>query len=330
MPFHYATLLSIVEYDDSTEVTIKDPWNCERTLHRYVLQEKQVERGFAAAAVFTSSHAQLLTWLNAADRIAAVCDLKYMNIPEIRRRVADRHIIDCGDSRMPDIEQLTMAGTDAILLSPFENSGGYGMLETMGIPIIECADYMEPTPLARAEWMKLYGLLFGCKEQADSLFREVERSYLQQAAAARRMNTRSTLLTERKTGSTWYVPGGKSWMGQLIKDAAARHPFPDDTHSGSLPLSPEQVIARGEEIDVWAVKNSSSQPLTQKSLLAEYDGYKMLKAMREGRVYECNTMEKPFFEQTAFRPDWLLSDYIAIAHPEECRDSVLRYYRRIE
>ena len=119
-------------------------------------------------------------------------------------------------------------------------------------------------------------------------------------------------------------------MGQLIKDAAARHPFPDDTHSGSLPLSPEQVIARGEEIDVWAVKNSSSQPLTQKSLLAEYDGYKMLKAMREGRVYECNTMEKPFFEQTAFRPDWLLSDYIAITHPEECRDSVLRYYRRIE
>ena len=53
----------------------------------------------------------------------------------------------------PDIERIIDLRADAILLSPFENSGGYGRLEQIGVPIIECADYMETSALGRAEWM---------------------------------------------------------------------------------------------------------------------------------------------------------------------------------
>ena len=78
----------------------------------------------------------------------------------------------------PDIEKIIDLNADAVLLSPFENSGGYGRIESIGIPIIECADYMETSPLGRAEWMKFYGLLTGKEEETDSLFRKIEQQYL--------------------------------------------------------------------------------------------------------------------------------------------------------
>jgi iron complex transport system substrate-binding protein len=76
------------------------------------------------------------------------------------------------------VEKIMDIKPDIIMLSPFENSGGYGKLEEIGIPLVECAEYMENTPLARAEWMKFYGMLFGEEQKTDSLFDVVEKNYL--------------------------------------------------------------------------------------------------------------------------------------------------------
>ena len=97
--------------------------------------------------------------LDATDRIAGVADLKYMQLPDVQQRVEKGLVADCGDSMSPDVELMAGLQPDAVWLSPFENSGGYGRLEQLGIPIIECADYMETSPLGRAEWMRFYGLL---------------------------------------------------------------------------------------------------------------------------------------------------------------------------
>ena len=67
---------------------------------------------------------------------------------------------------------------DAIMLSPFENSGGYGRVGKLGVPVIECADYMETSPLGRAEWLRFYGLLVGQEQRGDSLFAQIEKEYL--------------------------------------------------------------------------------------------------------------------------------------------------------
>lgn len=72
----------------------------------------------------------------------------------------------------PDIERIIELQPDGIMLSPYESSGGYGQLGKLGIPLIECADYMETSPLGRAEWMKFYGILIGKKALADSLFQQ--------------------------------------------------------------------------------------------------------------------------------------------------------------
>ena len=237
-------------------------------------------------------------------------------------------IADCGDSMNPDVEKIISLRPDAIILSPFEGGGGFGKLERLGVPIIQAADYMEPSALGRAEWMRLYGRLLGCRQRSDSLFHVVDSTYQSLKHYAARLPLGLSILTERKTGSTWYTPGGASWLGTLLKDAHASYAFANDGHSGSLPLSYEQIIAKAGESDVWAFKFNGPKMMTRSDLLHEFYGYNALKAFRTGNIYECNCSITPYFEEVPFRPDYLLREMIQLLHPGVNLGG-LRYYRKL-
>lgn len=339
------------------EAIIANPWKAGTMLHRYILIPKGEEGDKTVAMlarrrstgarctadtvrtpvesnlVFTAPHCQLLTELGCQNAITGVCDKDYINIPDIKSRAqADAKvahpIMDCGSSMQPDIERIIALHPEALLISPFENSGGYGKLDKLRIPVIETADYMETSPLGRAEWIKLYGLLLG-SSKADSLFSAIEKEYLQLKAEAAKLPLGLSILTERKTGNVWYVPGGKSTMGILLRDAHVRYIFADDTHSGSLSMSPEQIIAKGNQVDVWAFKYFGGNALTKQDLLAEYQGYQALKAFQTGTVYETDTSCEPYFELTSFHPEILLREFIILSHPEAGdKFGKLRFYKK--
>lgn len=392
----YAKLLTIVKHGDGeensdeaegidyqyAEAIIANPWKAGTMLHRYILIPKGEEGDKTVAmlarrhstgarcttdtvrtpversAVFIAPHCQLMYELGCQQAIRGVCDLDYINIPDVKKRAASagnvssgnvsaqnasaqNPIVDCGSSMAPDIERIIALKPEAILLSPFENSGGYGKLDKLHVPIIEAADYMESSPLGRAEWMKFYGMLFGneegksngisgsCEPKADSLFAKIEKEYLKLKAEAAGYPKGLSILTERKTGNVWYVPGGQSTIGILLKDANARYIFEDDEHSGSLAMSPEQIIAKGNQVDVWAFKYFGGNALTKQDLLAEYQGYQALKAFQTGTVYETDTSCEPYFELTSFHPEILLREFIILSHPEAGdKFGKLRFYKK--
>lgn len=401
----YAKLLTIVKHGDGkessdeaedidyqyAEAIIANPWKAGTMLHRYILIPKGKEGDKTVAmlarrrstgarcttdtvrtpversAVFVAPHCQLMYELGCQQAIRGVCDLDYINIPDVRKRAASagnaaarkaaagnvsaenasagNSIVDCGSSMAPDIERIIALKPEAILLSPFENSGGYGKLDKLHVPIIEAADYMESSPLGRAEWMKFYGMLFGneegrgkreegksngisgsCESKADSLFAKIEKEYLKLKAEAAGYPKGLSILTERKTGNVWYVPGGQSTIGILLKDANARYIFEDDEHSGSLAMSPEQILAKGKQVDVWAFKYFGGAPLSQVQLFQEYDGYKALAAFCRGNIYQVDTSTVPYFELTSFHPELLLREFIILAHGS--RFGKLRFYKK--
>ena len=424
----YAKLLTIVKHGDEedasgngegadyqyAEAIVANPWKAGTLLHRYILIPKGEEGDKTVArlalqrtsgmgcttdtvrtpversAVFIAPHCQLMYELGCQQAIRGVCDLNYINIPDVRKRAASagnassgnasagnasagnassekasaqNSIVDCGSSMAPDIERIIALKPEAILVSPFENSGGYGKLDKLHIPLIEAADYMESSPLGRAEWMKFYGMLFGkdknisttaagkaseatagkasmtvagkaseatlpasCELRADSLFAQIEKEYLKLKAEAGKLPKGLSILTERKTGGVWYVPGGQSTIGILLKDANARYIFSDDQHSGSLPMSPEQILAKGNQVDVWAFKYFGGAPLSQAQLLQEYDGYKALAAFNRGNIYQVDTSTVPYFELTSFHPELLLREFIILAHGS--RFGKLRFYKK--
>lgn len=323
LKFSYATLLTVVRYADHVHIDIANPWAKGKTLRSY-----DVVPPLNKVVVTTTAHCQLIDWLGATNALAGVCDKQYIAVGAVQSRLQSGKTADCGNSMNPDVERMAAIGADAIIVSPFENSGGYGRLENTGITIIEAADYMEPSPLARAEWMKLYGILFGRERQADSLFHVVDSTYNHLRQMASKLPQGRTLLVERKTGSVWYCPGGKSTVGTLIADAHAHYPWMNDGHSGSLPMAPEEVIARASHADAWMFV-CSGNTVNRAELAEEYAGYKTLDAYRRGEVYVCHTDKSHYFEEIPFRPDYLLRDYIQIVHPGVSMGG-LRYYKRIE
>ena len=348
----YAENIVIVRDLAVTMVELRNPWG-EGVLHRYWLVSKDADFSpsegtvvrvpLQRSVVFNTAHASLLLMLDADEAIAGVADLKYMLLPEIHRRVTlenDARIEDCGDAMAPDIEKIVELDADAILLSPFENSGGYGQLEKLGVPIVECAEYMETSALGRAEWMRFYGLLFGCEQRADSLFEEVEREYLRmkerplpppspKGEGAVSREKQKSILTERLTGGTWYVAGGRSSVGRLIADAGGDYAWADDAHSGSLPLSFETVLDKAGDADIWIFNYTGAMPLTRTMLAAEHHSYKAFKAFQTGEIYYVNSLQVPYFEEVSFRPDRLLRDYIILLHPSKQNHQKLRYFQKI-
>ena len=339
----YASLLTIVRHDGYTEAEIKNPWKPGKTLHSYVLvpRDGELPKGvqhatvvrtpIERAAVFTTVHCALLTTLGHGENIVGVADLKYIKIPYIQEQVKAGRIADCGGGLNPVVEKIMDIKPDVIMLSPFENSGGYGKVEEIDIPLIECAEYMETSPLARAEWMRFYGLLFGEQQKADSLFAVVDSCYHSLKDEARQAGAGASVLIDRMVGSVWYVPGGRSTLGQMIKDAGGRYAWAADDHSGSLSLPFETVLERAGDADVWMYRYSAfDHEQSYGELLSEHRGYDQLAAFQSRNVYGCNVEQSLFYEESPFRPDWLLSDFIQILHPHITNRVPLRYYKKLE
>lgn len=328
----YAKHITIVKHDGYTTAELSNPWRKDAVLHRYVLVERKDSARMASelsaldgtvvytpvkrAVLFSAPHCYLMGEIGAADAVSGVCDLNYINLSYLHKAVSEGRVADCGNGMSPSVERIVSVSPDALFVTPFEGVN-YGQLANIGVPLVECADYMETSALGRAEWMKFYGMLVGRENEADSLFAVVKRNYADYSNKAMKSALRPRVITERVVSGVWYCPGGESSMGQLLRDAGVDYVFADDKHSGSLSLSPEKVIEKAATADWWLFVNSGAGNLDRNGLLTEYEGYKMIKAYREGHVLECvPSISNPYFEQISFRPDFLLADFISWFHPE--------------
>ena len=334
----FARNLRIEYYDDYTSVRIRDPWDTLRQRQHYVLVDRDkplpahlpdggivirvpVER----AAVYTSVHTAIAEQLGALDRVAGVCEPQYITSPEVLRRIEEGTIVDLGMSTSPNVEKIVDVGTDLIIASPFENSG-YGSAEKIGVPIVEAADYMENHPLGRTEWVLFYGLLLGCREEAEKVFSETERHYFELKALAATSSTRPSVVLERKYGNSWAVPSGGSYIGVMHADAGADYVFRDYSGTRSVHLTFEEVYDRAGDADCWFLKYDTRAPLTYALLASEYPPYANFRPWKERRIFACNTITSAYYDDITLHPDRVLEDLIALYHPDLLPGHVQRYY----
>lgn len=347
LELRYAEYLTIIEREGFTEVQIHNPWNKGRLLQTLVIGDDKGEKSSSRsgwgnakqlsslndrALFFTTTHSNLIEELGRIDAIAGICETEYVANPHLRKAIDEGRIADMGSAMTPDRERIVSLNLDIILLSPYENASTYGNLEALGIPTIQCADYMETSALGRAEWVRFYGRLFGKGSEADSLFNAIEAEYnmLKALTDSIAEAKRPTVLFDTRNGSAWYVPGGRSTMAQLVKDAGGRYIFSDNTKSGSVPLAFESVLSRGEQADVWLIRyNNKRERMTLSDLGKIYQPYELFRAYSQENVYGCNSAELVFYEETPFHPERLLHDFIRILHPNLLPADTLRYFHKL-
>ncbi|MDL2277720.1 ABC transporter substrate-binding protein [Parabacteroides sp. OttesenSCG-928-G07] len=335
---HYARGINIQRYEDFIIVDIVDPWDNTQLLQKYILVERNqplpgnlpagtvVRVPVQNVAVYTSVHASIIDLLGESGRIAGVCEPHYIDTPSIQEKLRNGEIADIGEATAPNIEKMIEIGTEIIIASPFQNSS-YGPVEKIGIPIIEGADYMESLPLGRTEWIRFYGLLFGQEERADSLFKATEQRYLELKELVAEINHRPTVFSEKRFGSTWYMPAGDSYMAHLFRDAGADYLFADLPGAGSRPLSFESVFDKAIHADFWLIKYNLEEDMTYGELRREYTPYENFDAFKQHHIYGCNTGKVPYYEEFPIYPDYLLKDLVWIFHPELLPDYTPRYYQ---
>lgn len=322
--------------DGFTVVRVANPWRKGEVLHTYVLVPREsplpdalpegtvVRVPLERAVVYSSVHAGVMKELGAMSAVRGVCDAQYYTMPEVLTGIANGSITDCGNSLSPTIERLVALKPDAIILSPFQNAG-YGVLANLGVPIIECADYMEHTPLGRAEWIKVFGHLLGKTAIADSIYRATVESYTALTRLTAGVKERPKVLSETIYSGVWYVPGGDSYMAHLFADAGASYPWSDDSSSGSLSLHFSQVLERAQDARFWLIK--PAQRMSYADFEASNPLYARFEAFRQRRIFQCVTAETSLFTDFPFHPDVLLRDFVAIFHPQLLPGYEPRYYQ---
>ena len=337
----YASGFSVEVYTDYTAVEVLDPWNNTRILQRYLLVGRDaplpsglpkgtvVRVPLERVVVYTAVHAAIIDELGETDKIIGVCEPQFIDIPAVHDGLRNERIADLGLATAPNVERIIDLDAEVIIASPFQNSG-YGAAGKIGIPIIEGADYMELTPLGRAEWGYFFGLLFDREERADSIFRQTEARYMALKELAASADTRPTVLADKRYGATWFVSPGESYMAQFFKDAGADYIFSDLPGVTSVPMAFEAVYDAAIHADFWLIKYNAASKITYSDLRSEYQPYENFDAFQRQQVYACNTSLAGYYEETPMHPDKLLKDLIKVFHPSLLPDYHSRYFLRIE
>ncbi|MBQ2046660.1 MAG: ABC transporter substrate-binding protein [Muribaculaceae bacterium] len=338
----HAQLLTIKDCGGYTLVDVENPWKEGALLKRYALvhrdsvmpknlmAEAEVVRvPVKSALVYSSVHAGAFDELGSIDVVTGIVDAEYYKIPQIVEGVKIGTVVDAGNSMAPTIEKIVELSPEAILTSPFQNAG-HGAIEKLGITIIECADYMETTPLGRAEWIKFLGLLVDKADVANAIYDEVVDKYNTLSAKVKGVENKPTVISEMLIDGVWFLPGGRSYMAQMFADAGAAYPWSEDKSTGSLQLDFATVYDKAYNADYWIIKNYEPN-FSLASLESRYPLNKKFDAFSKGGVYVINTVETSFFEDFPFHPEMLLQEYIQLFHPETFEgERNFKYLRQVK
>ncbi|MBF0651008.1 ABC transporter substrate-binding protein [Dysgonomonas sp. GY75] len=337
---YYAKGFQVKKYDEYTTVSVRDPWDTTRMLQTYVLVAKNkdlpanlpkgtiVRIPLETVATYSTIHCSTLNELDAVNLIKGVCEPQYIKLSNIQDGVKSGAIVDLGMASKPDTERLIMLSPDAIFATPIQG-WTYGSIEKAGIPILETTDYTESHPLGRAEWIRYYSLFIGKEQLADSLFAITEKNYNAVKDAVAGTANRPSVFTDMRYQNKWNMPGGKSFMANMLSDSGASYCWSDDNSTTYMPLAFESVLDKAGEADFWIIKYNWPKDMTYQSLEKEYKPYSHFKAFKGKNIYGCNTAYSSYYEDLPIHPDYILKDMAYIFHPELFAGYTPKYYKKI-
>lgn len=311
----------ITHRNDSSLITIYDDGS-----EQAVTLAVSDKHPFTHIVTTSVTHVGFLQAIGADNQIAGVCDADYLYTPV-------RGAADVGSSLTIDTERILHVGADLVLLTYSGDSRSDNRLESFGIPTLMINEWREQNPLARAEWVRVFGALTGRNREADSVYHEVVERYnnlrdLVRAQEELYDNRKLKIMSGAVWQGTWYVPDGNTYMAQLFRDAGAEYKFTDGRGSASLPLSFEQALLDFQDADVWV-----GAPVASMDELKQRDEKNTwFKAYKEGRVYNFHRRTKgaanDFWQLGVVHPELILSDLIDIVHINN--DSLLFFASKLQ
>jgi iron complex transport system substrate-binding protein len=202
----------------------------------------------------------------------------------------------------------------------------------MNIPVVYNGDWLEETPLGRAEWIKFFGALLDQRKLADSIFNNIEQQYLKAKQIAKSSIKKPTVLSGSLFKDVWSVPAGESFIATFFRDANLDYLWKQTKGSGSLQLSLESVLDKGQQADFWigaGLSSSKTALLQNNRMYQNFDAFKNDKVFGIGQK-RGKTGGYIYFELAPVRPDLVLKDIIKITNPELLPNYTATFFEKIE
>jgi len=321
----HARNITVCETDYGYRMDIICPWDTTLSLGQFAIIKdttKTVGEGLTQLRVpvksvvsFSATQWAVFLRLGEIDRVKGILEGRFVTDTTMRMLLAQQKVYDIGTEAASDIERMIQLKPDALLYSPYFD-GNQGGLKVIGAVLFPFADYMENTPLGRAEWIRVIGMLAGCEDKADAWFDDIERRYNALSTLCAEVETRPTVFSDLAFNGQWYVAGGRSYMACLFDDAGAEYIWKDNPSTASVPMDAETILAKAQHADFWRVINSNPFPMTYEALAKENPVYPLFDAYKNKRIIVCDILSTGYFEQSQCEPDLLLADFIHFFHPE--------------
>jgi len=285
-------------------------------------------------AVMSSMHVALAEFAGVADRITGLGNFGYINSPLVRANIKAGKVNQIGlDGNINDELIITMhPGILMTMTNPDASFGKYKTLMDAGVPVLPNAEWLETTPLGRAEWVKLMAALVNREDLINKKFDSVEQAYNELAQLGTKTATRPHVIIGMPFKGTWYVPAGESYQAKFLKDAGAGYQWADTKGIGSLALNFETVAPEALKADYWM---NLAQVDSKKEVADRDPRYESFKSFRTNGIYN-NTRRvndigsNDYWESGAVSPDVILADLIHILHPELLPNHALVYYKQLQ
>lgn len=338
----YATGFQIIDFEEYTKVIINDPWakDNSKPFEVYYLYKDdgsnipndggvKLKTPIQSMVVNTFSYFEFLQQLGDINKVIAVTDADRIYNPIILKGLSEGSIEDLGDPFNPNIEKTLMLKADALINSAYLQKDSYSeRMQKTGLPIIYSLEWMETSPLARAEWIKLIAEFVDKRDLASSLFNDIEKRYNQNIEIAKQIEDKTSILSGDLFQDTWYVPGGASFNAQYFNDAGANYYYKDNKESGSIGLDIESILVQFAKTDVWIDCEANSY----NELESKDKKYMLLQPVRNKRVFNNRNRTTPtggndYFESAIANPDLILKDIIKTLHPEHFSDEPFTYFK---
>ncbi len=342
----YAAGLTIAYHNSYKVVTIKTPWpgasesmeyalvQCGAPHPEGFLDEQIIEVPAKSIITMSTTYLPALDELGLLDRLVGVDDTTYVSNPTVLKMAEEGKLASIGYGSGVNVEKVLELAPSLVMTygSGAPEYDAHPVLLQAGQKVVINAEWMDTTPLGRAEWLKFIAVFFNKEAESETLFNQIAQDYQQLTALTASVSQRPTVFTGSSYQGTWYMPGGQSFAAAFLRDAGASYLWSDDTSTGSLPLSVETVFEKAKDADFWLNVGNAASLDELKSADARYADFA---AFQKGDVWNNDAKTSPnggndYYESAVLHPELVLADLISIIHPDLLPNHTLVYYRQVK
>lgn len=345
LPLRHAKLFSLSYHRDFKLLTIYKTHQQAQKPEVYYLYEGDtppstipkeaiaIQIPLQSLAVTSTSHLPHLELIDEGPVLKGFPGLNLISSTYFRKRIAEGAIRDIGNENGLNKEQLIDLMPEMVMGYTLGNNlDSYYDLRRLGIPVVFNAEYLEESPLGRAEWIKVMAAFFNKEAMADSVFSAIEARYMELKKIASAVSEKPEIISGLMYGDTWFAPGGTSWVAQFFSDAGGQYLWKEQQQSGSLEISFETMLERGQQADKWI---GIADFKSKSALSASQSRYQYFEAFQNNELYTYTKLQgekggNAYLELGYARPDVVLADIISILHPELLPDYETVFFEKLK